>query len=410
MTTPFTSNHKEWLLNFPAYLTLILVMVVSWPSLPTDNRRWIILGLYAAFGIGLAFYFQTEEHPKLVHLYLLTQTAIVTALVLLDLNTIGEPGTLLFVLSAQAILFLPARIGILWIILYSSLTLGTIVFSSGIEHVASGLTSVGGYVFFGTFGLALRQADAARRESDSLLGQLQVAHEQLKVYSVQEQELAIANERNRLAREMHDALGHRLTVAVVQLEGAQRLVPTDPGRATTIITTMRQQLKQALNELRQTIGTLRDPNASPDPLRSPDPAGQPHNLPLSQALPTLIHTFQEATHLPIHLTLPEQLPTLTNQQEKALYRTAQELLTNIQRHAQATQATLTLQNTPPNIILTVSDNGQGLPTTLPEGCFGLRGLQERAQQLGGQLIIESRPGTPTQITLTLPLAPRSNPL
>lgn len=390
MNQPFTSNYKEWLLNLSAFLTLFLVVIVSWPSLPNDNRRWLILGLYATFGVGLAFYFRTENRPKLVHLYLFAQTAIVTCVVLLDLNTIGEPGILLFVLSAQAMLFLPAREGLLWIAIYSTITFGTVALAHGLDEAASSLTSIGGYAFFGTFGLALRQADEARRESDSLLEQLQVAHEQLKAYSAQEQELAIANERNRLAREMHDSLGHRLTVAVVQLEGAERLIPTDPGRATTIIITMRQQLKEALHELRQAVSTLREPTNSPI-------------HPLTHSLPALAQTFQEATGLPTYLDLPQQLPTLTSQQETALYRTAQELLTNIQRHAQASQASLTLLNDQDHITLTITDDGTGMPATIPEGRFGLLGLQERAEQLTGKLMIDSRPGNGTQTTLYLPL-------
>lgn len=248
---------------------------------------------------------------------------------------------------------------------------------------------IGGFSFFGTFGWALRQAEQARHRSQELLEELQLAHTQLQEYAAQAEQLAIAEERNRLAREMHDALGHRLTVAVVQLEGAQRLIPTSPERAANMVGTMREQLKEALTELRQTVATLRTPLTD--------------DLPLATAVTHLTHNFQESTGLQVHLHLPTTLPALPAPYRLALYRVAQESLTNIQRHAQATEVWLELQSHNGRLHLTICDNGQGFPTNQPNGRFGLLGLRERAEQLGGQFTWQNRSEGGAQITFLLPI-------
>lgn len=108
--------------------------------------------------------------------------------------------------------------------------------------------------------MTLLRADAARQETQQVLDELDDAHQQLQTYAAQVEELAVAEERNRLSREVHDTLGHRLTVLIVQLAGAERLVAKQPDRATEKIATVRQQLDEGLGELRRTVAMLRAPS------------------------------------------------------------------------------------------------------------------------------------------------------
>ena len=134
----------------------------------------------------------------------------------------------------------------------------------------------------------------ARRESQALLADLQEAHSQLQEYALRAEEMAVVEERNRLAREMHDTLGHRLTVASVQLEGAQRLCDQDQERAAGMVGTVREQVREALGELRSTVATLRTPVEA--------------DLHLRSALRRLAAHFEEATGLAIHQVLPDEMP------------------------------------------------------------------------------------------------------
>ncbi len=245
------------------------------------------------------------------------------------------------------------------------------------------------YAFAAAFANALVRANDARRESQALLVELQEAHEQLQEYALHAEEMAVVEERNRLAREMHDTIGHRLTVASVQLEGAQRLCSRDPERAAGIVGTVREQVREALGELRSTVATLRTPVEA--------------DLQLRSSLARLMADFEQATGLTVHQVLPEEIPDLPDAHRLALYRAAQEALTNVQKHADAQQVWLVLGKDDEAVTLLVGDDGQGLSLSNEQKGFGLRGLRERAEQLGGELHLEPRSGGGTQLSLRLPL-------
>jgi signal transduction histidine kinase len=246
-----------------------------------------------------------------------------------------------------------------------------------------------GYIFCGTSAWSLARTSAAQRRSEALLAELQEAHQQLQAYTDRVEELAVSQERNRLAREMHDTLGHRLTVAAVQLEGAERLIPTHPARAAGMVNTVHKEVVEALAELRRTVATLRTPLDV--------------DLSLLTALTRLTHGFEEATGIKVNRSLPEALPPLAEAQRLALYRAAQEALTNVQRHAQAQQVWLELALENQMITLLVKDDGRGFDPDGAQTGFGLRGLRERATHLKGELHLESTPGEGAQICFHLPL-------
>ncbi|WP_420644376.1 histidine kinase [Candidatus Leptofilum sp.] len=387
------SNYSFWLLNAAAYLTWLGILVSALPELAGEPNRTFVLVLFGLFFVGLSVYAFLEERPFLVHLYLLVQTMIaVTISLQVPVRAAAGISTFLFVLSAQAMLFLPMLPGLVWIVIFIGVTWLAGYLGVGVVHANDFVAILGGYLFFGTFGAGLRQANEARQRSQQLLTELQEAHEQLRAYTTQAQQLAVSEERNRLAREMHDALGHRLTVAVVQLEGAQRLIPSNPDKSASMIEAMRAQLKQALAELRQSVSALRSPENT-----------AALNGSLETAVSHLAQTFQEATGLPVHLQLPKEVPLLPESHRLALYRTAQESLTNVQRHAHAQQAWLQLVADDEQVSLTVADDGQGFADEVADGRFGLIGLRERAKQLGGVLKIGPAQQGGAQLCLELPI-------
>jgi signal transduction histidine kinase len=285
---------------------------------------------------------------------------------------------------------LPQVPSIAWIVAFSLATAASFAYGISWQEGLIALLMYGGInAFFGAYASALKQADQARRESQALLEELQAAHRQLQEYALRSEELAVVEERNRMAREMHDTVGHRLTVASVQLEGAQRLCPADADRAAAMIGTVRQQVREALGELRGTVAALRTPIEA--------------DLRLRSSLKRLTIYFEEATSLTVHQVLPKTMPELPDSHRLGLFRAAQEALTNVQRHANATQVWLVLTASDSAITLLISDDGQGVALTGEESGFGLKGLRERAAQLGGELHLEPRSGGGTQLTFRLPL-------
>jgi signal transduction histidine kinase len=371
-----SSDYSFFLLNVAAYITWAATAVAVSLDI-TPGAGWFGLGrvivviCFLLFGILLALFLRLEQTPSYAHLYFVAQSIFVFIIYVQDPPHALNIQILFFVLSSQSMLFLPVRQGFSWVLFFFLFTVWGAVNVDGWQSYLSYLILLGGYVLFAAFGNALAQATTARRQSQQLLAELQEAHKQLKEYALQVQQLAVSEERNRLAREMHDALGHRLTVAVVQLEGAQRLIPKEPERAAVMVSTMREELKDALADLRQTVADLR--------LSATD------DLPLSVALSRLTQAFQAVTGLMIHSDIPANLPDLPASHRHTLFRAAQECLTNVQRHAQAQNVWLTLTAEKGMITLVVRDDGEnGLPE-IREGHYGLIGLQERAGQLNGRL-------------------------
>lgn len=324
------------------------------------------------------------------HLYTGLAAGLILALTLLTPETPWFV-VMFFVLSPEVMLRFPRQVGYAWIGAFSALTVVIFVVAGNgaLGLLLQAPLYIAGYFFFAAFATQTALANAAQAESQRLLAELQETHERLQAYAAQAEALAVSEERNRLAREMHDTLGHALTMSVVQLEGAQRLAESDPARAAKIIGTVREELRGALAELRRTLTTLRTPLEAA--------------LPLPQALAHLAARFEEATRLPVHLTVPAALPDLSAEQRQAFFRAAQEALTNVQRHAEARQVWLELTADGGQVALGVSDDGIGVQPGGEQPGFGLRGLRERAVQLGGTLSLDARPDGGTVVRFALPI-------
>lgn len=382
-------------INFNSFVGLLTALAVALPSLfayfsEADEYRWIALGLFFILIFFLAVRdYVLAETRLLSNLYLGIQTILIISLLALPPHR-EFVIILFFVLSAEATTLHPNRVGYIWIALFVVITGGFLTLIAGAEATLYSLPIyTAGYLFFGAFAAAASRAEIARKESQSLLQELREAHEKLQAYTAQAEELAVAEERNRLSREMHDTLGHRLTVAIVQLEGAKRLVKEDPDRAETMVSTVHEQMREALSELRSAVATLREPLQS--------------DLSLKSALKALGENFQAATDIQVEMAFAYKLPEFSNEYRTALYRAAQEALTNVQRHAKADKVRMTLGIVDDEINLTLRDNGIGLPNNADKLGFGLRGIQERAAQLGGRMRLDPNPEGGAQICICLPL-------
>lgn len=237
----------------------------------------------------------------------------------------------------------------------------------------------------------LRQA-TARLRLQALYDELAQAYQQLKALHGQARAAAVAEERNRLAREIHDSLAHYLTVINVQLEAAEKLAASQPDRADTAVRRARRLVLDCLQDVRRSVGALR--------------ASTLEELSLPHALEKLAAEFTEGTGKPVKLDLaiPEQL-RLPPDTEQALYRAAQEGLTNVHKHANATTVVLCLRTEDGRIRLTVEDDGRGPPADHGRNGsgFGLLGLRERVELLGGRVSLGPGCVRGSRLEVELPL-------
>jgi signal transduction histidine kinase len=215
------------------------------------------------------------------------------------------------------------------------------------------------------------------------------ANAQLTDYAATLEELTISRERNRMARELHDTLAHTLSALSVQLETVKAYWEVDPAAAQHLLDKSLTATRSGLQETRRALKSLR---ASPL-----------DDLGLLLALRQLATETAQRANLQLNLLVPEHLPSLAPEVELCLYRVAQEAAANVAHHANAHTLTVQLSINGRNVLLLVRDDGLGFNVQQGEasGHFGLAGMRERAQLVGGQLTIDSQPGQGTTIRLII---------
>jgi signal transduction histidine kinase len=201
----------------------------------------------------------------------------------------------------------------------------------------------------------------------------------------------VLEERQRLARELHDTVAQGLTSIVTHLEAAEQAVPGDPELVRSHLDTARRAARNGLGELRRTVQALR-----PDLL---------HGASLEQALRRTAEQWAREHGVPAEVRVTGDAVALHPDTETALLRVAQEALTNTARHAGATRAVLSLSYLGDTVTLDVDDDGAGFagtPAPRPDGGFGLIAMRERIAGVGGRLDVESAPGEGTTVAATVP--------
>lgn len=219
---------------------------------------------------------------------------------------------------------------------------------------------------------------------------LSIAIERARLFE-QSTQLGVIEERNRLAREIHDTLAQGLTGIILQLESVDAMLEAgvDPARVRQTVQQGLTLARANLDEVRRSVLDLR---AAPLEGRN-----------LAEALTALTETYTTRHILPVRLTVTGSRP-LPVRIEVGLYRIVQECLTNITRHAEANQAKIDLSTSPDQVRLVVEDDGQGFdPAQVPQGHFGLIGLNERVKLLGGKLQLETNPGAGVRVEVVIPL-------
>ncbi|NEO78491.1 sensor histidine kinase [Moorena sp. SIO4G3] len=217
--------------------------------------------------------------------------------------------------------------------------------------------------------------------------ELAKANAQLRHYALRIEDIATLQERNRIAREIHDSLGHSLTVFNLHLEAALRLLQSDPDEAKEFILEAKQLGKTALKDVRQSVASLRL-----NPLQEQS---------LENAIASLIEDFQKSTAISpsYHLNLKRSIPADI---KIAVYRIVQEGLTNIFKYAKPTEVYIQIK-TATDLQLIIKDNGIGFSLNQNTTGFGLQGMRERTQALGGTFKIETAPGAGCKIIAHFPL-------
>jgi len=222
------------------------------------------------------------------------------------------------------------------------------------------------------------------REQRRQAQDLDERNRKLARYASTAEQLAITQERNRLARELHDTLAHSLSATAIQIEAAQALAETDEGAGRKMLAQALQTTRNGLTEARRSLHALR---ASPV-----------EDLGLPQAVRDLAESLAQRAGFKLRLRIDTMPDNLGPEAQQCVYRVAQEALSNAARHAGAGCVEVVLGTQDGRVRLSVSDDGRGFePVAVAETRYGLRGLRERAEMIGGALLVESTKDKGTKI-------------
>ncbi|RPI24400.1 MAG: sensor histidine kinase, partial [Chloroflexota bacterium] len=222
---------------------------------------------------------------------------------------------------------------------------------------------------------------------------LSIAIERARLFA-RSAELGAVEERNRLAREIHDTLAQGLAGITLQLETADAILDVG-GDLSRVHDAVMQALLLARGNLEEARRSVMDLRAVPLEGRS-----------LPEALADLVGSLKEGGISKVDLSISGENRPLSARLETGLYRIAQEAIANANRHAEARQIAIRLSFQPGQADLVIEDDGRGFnPEQVPEGRYGLIGINERVRLLGGRLSVQSSPGSGTRLEVTLPLEP-----
>jgi signal transduction histidine kinase len=377
------------------YIVTFAFIAVQERRVPTEEIVWgVLLGvIYTLVGLFDRAIFDRLPSGWANLLFFSIQCALVFGIG----QVLGVVGNLLVGLPLVAFAVERLKPGPR-VLVYAALTAAVILpiglrFSPWSEALVNGLTAIITILFVALFADMRLKERKAREQAERLMVELEAANSQLAAYATQAQELAMTQERNRLAREIHDNLGHYLTIVNVQIEVARVLIDSDPGRALDALDKAQELTQKGLARVRESVAELRESPVS--------------NRPLSEAIASLVRETRGSGIVTEFVVTGEEL-TLESKVALALFRAAQEGLTNVRKHARASRVDILLEFRPAEVRLEVVDNGVGATET--SGGFGLLGIRERMQLLGGSLDSSTEPGAGFHLTARVPLADVTGPV
>jgi signal transduction histidine kinase len=353
------------------WMQLLTPLMLTWfvwaaaatgPGFGPTGRRLVVVLATATFVVGVFGRNATARRPVRPAHVVFVAAMLVSSVTLVAVQPggPGSVGVLVAVLCAATGL-MPVRVAVpVLIAAFVVLEMAASITGQDFGFLA---VLAGFAVLFGLMYLAFRLAEA-QRETKRLLAEREAGQAALA-------EAAVLAERQRLAREMHDVLAHSLSGLSLQLEGARMLVARDPAdpRLAVAIDRAHHLARGGLEEARRAIGLLRD-----DDLPGPD------------RLAGLAEHFTRDQAVPCEFTVSGEPHPLESQARLAIYRVAQEALTNVTRHASPTRVSLRLAYEATDTRLIVEDFAAG-PPVIPDETdgYGLSGMRERAELLGGTL-------------------------
>ena len=357
-----------------------------------DDRVWsiaLLAGVYLVLLIAEPFIIR--RYRLLTYIYLLVQIVIIGAISFIIPN-VDFWAILVCPLVVQVMHNFSLRTGFLITGIFTVVMAIFMLFGLGPE-MGLPLILIYTVIYFllAAFIAIIRETETSRVEIQEQQAKLQTAHRQLQSYTAQAEELAVLQDRNRLARNLHDSVTQTIFSMRLTAEAANMLLDQDPARVGVELEKLQTLAKSALAEIRSLIFELR-PTAVTE-------------LGLVPALRQLVMTLERQYDLKVDLRASGE-PHLSELEAQRLFRISQEALNNVVKYARTDKASLAIRFNNGRVLLQVEDQGIGFdPETsnTTQDHIGLASMQERVDAMGGTLTIDSQPSQGTRVTVEVAL-------
>jgi len=365
-------------LDVATYVSMAAMSLLGMSGLPSLRLQLLALGLVLIFGCLYRFVFQSGRYEQKPSLYFGAQAVTLGLLFLLGSDNSDAFNFLFIMLCVHIAVVSTPKVAALRIAfcfgILSLITLAT----RGIDGLYAVLFYSVTFIVAGFFGYTIQQVERARDHNQRLVEELQTAQRKL-------QELAVVEERNRLARDLHDSVKQQVFAISMQL-GAARALLDQGHQAYGPVEEAERLAKQAGAELTTLIRELRPPS-----LESKTLAG---------ALQDYVAEWSRQNGIVTDLKV-DGVSSIALPEAEALFRVAQEALANVARHSKASKVSAELANQSNDIILTIQDDGVGFDPGEVEKGVGLDSMRERLEAIGGRLDISSGKSSGTRIMATV---------
>jgi signal transduction histidine kinase len=364
-----------FLLDVSTYVSTSVMALLGISGLQDLMLRIIALVLCLAYVLMYQFLFRTGQYERNPPVYFAGQALLLLMLLLLNSNASDAFNFLFYILTVHATVVFHFRIAAIWTFVYFVISSAVVLANNGTDGLFAVFFYLAAFVICAILGHTVQQTELTSERNERLVEELRATQQKL-------QELAVVEERNRLARDLHDSVKQQVFAISMQLSAARTsLRENDP--AYPAVVQAERLAQQAGAELTTLIHQLRPP-------------GLEHRS-LAEALQEHVREWTRQNNIRAELDIESNIP-VNGETEQALFRVLQEALANIARHSQASEVWVSMKSENDHLTLTVKDNGIGYQAGQVKKGIGLDSMKERLAVVNGTLEVSSLPSQGTRVT------------
>jgi signal transduction histidine kinase len=369
---------NTFLLDASTYVSAAVMALLGISGLPNLTLQISALALCLTFALLYRFLFRTGYYERNPSIYFGAQAVVMVMLLLLQSSSSDAFNFLMYILTIHATVMLSVRAAVFWVGIYFVIAAAASLISRGTEGLYAVLFYLSVFVVCAILGRTVQQTELTSERNQHLVDELKEAQQKLR-------ELAVVDERNRLARDLHDSVKQQVFAISMQLSAA-RTALSENDKAYPSVTEAERLAQQASAELTTLIGALRPPGLE--------------SKTLADAIREHVDIWSRQNKIETETKI-DSVISVNQETEQALFRILQEALANVARHSKASKVMVALKSEKDSVALAIEDNGIGFHAGDIARGIGLESMKERLAAMNGTLNVSSQKSRGTRVVATV---------